>query len=94
LQIGLTITDEEGCRRLDDPDDFVRFEVWTALERGIRIIPVLVDGARAPRQAQLPADLHKLARLNAMVMSYDRFEYDETRLMTIVQRVLGAGTAV
>jgi hypothetical protein len=29
-----------------------------------------------------------------MVMSYDRFEYDETRLMTIVQRVLGAGTAV
>ena len=61
-----TLADEEGRRRLDDPDDFVRFEVQTALERGVRVIPVLVDGARPLRQQQLPAELQKLARLNAL----------------------------
>ena len=57
----LTLTDEEGHRRLDNPDDLVRFEVQTALDRGVRVIPVLVDGARPLRQHELPTDLSKLA---------------------------------
>ena len=92
----LTLADEEGRRRLDNPDDFVRFEVRAALERGVRVIPVLVDGARPPRQEQLPAELRKLARLNALELSYGRYEYDADRLFNLVQRVLaasGAGTA-
>ena len=44
----MTATDEEGHRRLDDPDDYVRSEVQAALERGVRVIPVLVDGAKPP----------------------------------------------
>lgn len=87
----LTVTDAEGRRRLDDLDDFVRFEVRTALERGVRVIPVLIEGANALRSHQLPADLRKLARLNALGMSYDRFEYDESRLTTVIEKVLGAG---
>src|SRR5215469_4106373 len=59
-----TLADEEGNRRLDNPDDYVRFEVQTALEQGVRVIPVLVDGARPLRQEHLPAELRKLARLN------------------------------
>lgn len=60
-----TLTDEHGIRRLDNPDDYVRFELKTALQRGVRVIPVLIDGAKPLRQQDLPAELHKLARLNA-----------------------------
>jgi hypothetical protein len=86
----LTITDEDGRRRLDNPDDYVRFEIHTALERCVRVIPVLIDGANALRQQQLPDGLQKLARLNALEMSYRRFEYDETQLIDVIQRVLAA----
>ena len=85
-----TLADEEGNRRLDNPDDFVRFEVRTALERGVRVIPVLVDGAKPLRGQQLPADLHKLARLNAFELSYGRYQYDANRLLDLIERVLTA----
>jgi TIR domain/Tetratricopeptide repeat len=86
----MTITDEDGSRRLDNPRDYVRFEVQTALERGVRVIPVLVDGARPPREQQLPAELQELAELNALELSYGRYEYDAGRLLDLVQRVLTA----
>lgn len=85
-----TVADEEGHRRLDNPDDYVRFEVKTALERGVRVIPVLVDDAKPLRQQDLPADLHKLARLEAHRLSWDRFTDDADRLLVLIQRVLGA----
>ena len=84
----LTLTDEEGQRRLDDPDDWVRFEIRAALESHMRVIPVLVDGVKMPRQQQLPTDLCNLARLNALEMSYDRYEYDTSRLAAVIQRTL------
>jgi TIR domain len=84
----LAIADDNGKRRLDDPDDYVRFEIHAALERGVRVIPVLVDGTRAPQQQQLPDVLHRLARLNPLEMSYGRFAEDEGRLMTIIRKVL------
>src|ERR1700728_55937 len=82
----LTIRDGKGRRRLDAPDDFVRFEIRTALEGGVRVIPVLVDGAKIPKREQLPADLATLARLNALQMSYERFEYDESRLIAVIRK--------
>jgi TIR domain len=85
-----TLTDEEGDRRLDNPDDFVRSEVRTALERGVRVIPVLVDGARPLRRQDLPDELHKLARLNAHKLNYDRYQYDTDQLLDLIQRVLAA----
>jgi hypothetical protein len=89
----LTATDKEGRRRLDNPDDYVRFEIRQALERRARVIPVLVDGATMPRRQQLPDDLAPLARLNALPISYDRYEYDESRLMAIIQKALASETA-
>src|SRR6516164_11410919 len=37
----LDARDADGKRRLDNPEDFVRLEVSAALERGIRVMPVL-----------------------------------------------------
>lgn len=83
-----TIADEEG-RRLDHPDDWVRIEVKTALERGVLVIPVLVEGARPPRQQQMPAELQKLARLSALELNYGQYyDYDVGRLIDLIQEEL------
>ena len=50
----LNAKDEGGGRRLDNPEDFVAIEIAAALARPIRVIPVLVDGARMPKAADLP----------------------------------------
>ena len=44
----LNCADAQGRRRLDDPDDFIRLETATALERNIRVMLVLVQGAKMP----------------------------------------------
>ena len=38
-------------RRIDDPRDFVRIEIESALQRDIPVIPVLVDNASIPTEA-------------------------------------------
>ncbi len=81
-----TLTDEYGHRRLDNPNDYVRFEVQTALKRGIRVIPVLVDGARPPREQELPPGLTKIARIQALRWSLDdRYQDDANRLFDAIQ---------
>ncbi len=78
----LTITDEHGRRRLDNPDDFVRLEIEAALARKVRVIPILVDGARMPRADELPDSLSKLVRRQALELSPSRFDFDTSRLLT------------
>ena len=84
----LTITDEHGTARLDEPDDFVRLELEAALTRKVRVIPILVAGARMPRPDQLPPSLAKLARRQALELSPDHFEFDASRLHKVLDRAL------
>jgi WD40 repeat protein len=84
----LTITGEGGRRRLDDPDDFVRLEIEAALTRNVRVIPVLVDGARMPRAGELPASLAKLVRRQALELSPSRFDFDTGRLLRVLDSSL------
>jgi hypothetical protein len=86
-------SDDEGQRRVDSPEDYVRFEIQAALARRVRVLPVLVDGARAPLRQQLPDDLRKLAQLNTLELSHGRFEFDEGRLMTTIQNVLASAVS-
>jgi hypothetical protein len=69
----LTVTDANGQRRLEDPDDTVRLEIEAALARNIRVIPVLVDNTLMPQRQQLPESLAPLSRRNALELSYNRF---------------------
>ncbi|HYE16212.1 MAG TPA: toll/interleukin-1 receptor domain-containing protein [Pyrinomonadaceae bacterium] len=77
----LTAADASGARRLDSPDDFVRIEIASALGRGSRVIPVLVQGAAMPRADELPSDLKALAERHAFELSDARWAYDTERLI-------------
>jgi hypothetical protein len=80
----ITTADENGRRRIDDPHDFVRIEIEAALERGVRVIPVLVDGAAMPRPEDLPEGLKKLTRRQGIEISHDRFDADVERLVRVL----------
>ncbi len=84
----LTVADEHGGRRLDDPEDFVRIEIEAALTRKVRIIPVLVEGASMPSEHQLPPSLTPLARRQALELSPARFSSDTGRLLRALERAL------
>ncbi|MEM8614452.1 MAG: SUMF1/EgtB/PvdO family nonheme iron enzyme [Cyanobacteria bacterium P01_H01_bin.105] len=86
----LTVTEPDGTRRLDNPDDFVRIEVESALSRKIPVIPVLIQGASMPRRPQLPESLQSLARRNGMAVGYNpRFRADMNRLIKGLKVILG-----
>ncbi|MFG6105354.1 SUMF1/EgtB/PvdO family nonheme iron enzyme [Leptothoe sp. EHU-05/26/07-4] len=85
----VSATEVDGAKRLDNPDDFVRIEVESALKRNIPVIPVLLEGASLPKRMQLPESLHKLARRNGTQVGYDpRFHADMDRLVKAIKDLL------
>ncbi len=86
----LNIKDVNGKRRLDNPEDFVRVEIAAALDRDIRVIPVLVDGAPMPLSTELPGNLKPLARRNALQVNHHSFNADAYRLISQLELALKA----
>jgi hypothetical protein len=82
------ITDDLGHRRLENPTDWVRLEVKRALERGIRVIPVLISAAM-PREADVPADLKLLLQRQALELSDRHWKQDVELLAQALERVPG-----
>lgn len=58
----------DPTRRIDDVTDFVRLEIAGALQRGIPVIPILVDKTPMPREDTLPSDLKPLVFRNALML--------------------------
>ncbi len=77
----LTAADEEGRWRLADENDLVRIEIATALERNMRVIPVLLQGAAIPKIKDLPGELAKLAQRNAVEIRDTNFDLDTEQLI-------------
>ena len=86
----LTATSNDGQRRLDHPEDFVRLEIQAALARNIRVIPVLVGGVPMPHASELPGDLAGLAKRQAQDLSTARLGTDTGKLLRALERVLSA----
>ena len=87
-RIWLTSMDQSGRRRLDDSRDFVRLEIGGALKRGILVVPVLVDDAQIPSEAELPEDLRSLVRRQALSIRNERFHQDVGDLIENLQKAL------
>ena len=77
----LDIRDDEGNRRLDDSNDFVRVEIAAALQRDIPVIPILLDGTKIPRADRLPSDLNGLAVREGLEVRHSSFHSDIQRLV-------------
>ena len=87
----LNVAGADGKRRLDNPDDWVRAEIETALGREIPVIPLLVAGASLPREAELPEPLKPLAYRNAAQARPDPdFDHDLKRLIRRLEEVVGS----
>jgi hypothetical protein len=72
----LTATNDTGHQRLADPLDWVHLEIVAALERGVLTIPVLVEGTRMPRPADLPSPVANLALRNAVELRDRSWPHD------------------
>jgi TIR domain len=83
-------TDSAGQKRLENPDDYVRIEVATALKRNIRVIPVLVQGAAMPSAHELPNDLTPLTRRRAFELHDASWRKEVQRLTTVLESVVGS----
>lgn len=90
----LTAADENGERRIDQWNDFVRIEIASALKQNKLVIPVLVGRAKMPAPKDLPEDLQTLARRNAIELSHQRFVYDTGQLINTIKQASPAKTAI
>jgi pterin-4a-carbinolamine dehydratase len=77
----LTIADENGRRRIDDPKDWVHREIKAGLKRKCRIIPLLLADTAMPKPEALPRALRKLAGHQAFWLRDDSWWDDLARLM-------------
>ena len=85
----LNVTDENGRPRLQQPRDFVRLEIESALKREIPVIPLLVGNVVIPPADKLPVSLRELAIRNGTpIRPKPTFESDVGRLIRGIERHL------
>jgi hypothetical protein len=83
---------KNGRFRLDDPQDFVRFEIRLALRRRIRVIPLLIGGARMPEAGELPKDLQGLTQREAVTLTDANFDAAIDNILEISRQDLAKRT--
>lgn len=84
-----TAKDAEGRRRLDDPRDPIRLEITSALQRDLRIVPVLVGGARMPHEPDLPPGMSSLARRQPWILRDADWARDLDGLLHLLSHLTG-----
>ena len=79
--------DDDGVTRINQPNDWVRVELETALKRNIRVIPVLMRNASLPDQHEIPESLHPLLNRQAYEISNKRWKYDTDQLIAFLKQL-------
>ena len=70
--------------RLDEESDLVKTEIEEALTHNVRIVPVLVRGAKMPSAQDMPPSLKALAARNAVEVRSNKFRADMEVLMRAI----------
>jgi hypothetical protein len=83
--------DDAGRRRLDDQRDYVRHEIRTALERDVRVLPVLVQGAAMVRTETLPEDIAPMTRAQNITLDTRYYDRDVEKLYRLIDDILAFG---
>jgi hypothetical protein len=89
-----TATDDAGRRRLEDERDYVRREILTALKHNVRVLPVLVQGARMVAPESLPSELAPAADNEAFSLDSKYYDRDVERLFRFIDRIVGFGADI
>ena len=85
----LTAKNHEGQLRLQNPADFVRIEIESALRRNIPVIPLLVAGTAMPAKDDLPESLQDLSfRNGTQIRPAPDFHADIDRLIHSLKKHL------
>jgi TIR domain len=88
----LDVLTPRGTRRLEDPEDFVRQEIESALRRNILVIPILLGKATMPEAKNLPISLQALVTRHALKIRPDPdFHRDMDRLVADLSLALPPG---
>ena len=91
----LSAHDNQDARRLDNPDDFVRIEIETALSRQIPVIPVLLGKTMIPKPDELPSSLQSLAYRQASIVDLGRdFDFHVTRLIYDIEKLVATAAGL
>lgn len=79
--------------RLDDPADYVRLEIETALQRGIPTIPVLIERTPIPERGKLPESLRELVSYEGIDLENRHWNDDMSRMTQALESILGGSTS-
>jgi hypothetical protein len=75
--------------RINEPDDYVRIEIESALKRDMPVIPLLVQNATMPAKDALPKSLQELCDRNGIPINNDpHFHVDMNRLIKSLETIL------
>lgn len=69
----LLLLEPRSLDRIAEDDDWLRREITHALAHGRNVVPLVANGARMPRAADLPDAVSRLARYNAVSVPHDYF---------------------
>lgn len=68
-----------------EPTEWIRYELGYAFARGVHVIPVVIEGAPAPSERSLPAELQQLAKLTYQRLADTSWESDLEKILNALQ---------